>query len=268
MRTINLCADDFGHHPAVNQAILDLLGQGRLSTTSVITNAPFFEQDADKLKRWANYQRAGLHINLTEFNAISAGGRSVIQPLSSLVYKAYRGKLSTTAVAEEIEAQLQAFSNHFGVLPSYIDGHQHVHQLPTVRRALFQVYQRFYPQSSAMIRVSDQPFKITSLAQWRLGLKPMLVRLIGAKRLRRLLQRSGIPHNQSFAGIYHFKANEYRAYFQYFLRQLDHEGWLMCHPGATLITDDPIAKARVKEYAYLSSLAFNEDCNAAGIVLA
>lgn len=267
MRVINLCADDFGYHPAINQAILDLLGQGRLSATSVITNSSYWTLAASSLKRWLPYTQVGLHINLTEFEALSPGGRSVIQPLPQLMRKAYRTQLATTAVAEEIEAQLQAFVDHLGVLPHYIDGHQHVHQLPIVRRALLKVYARYYPDASALIRIPEQKWRATQLADWQIGVKPMIIKMTGAKRLRRILQNRCIPHNQSFTGIYNFKAKNYRSCFQYFLKQIDHEGWLMCHPAAALIENDAIAQARVQEYAYLSSLAFNEDCHTSGIML-
>ena len=268
MRSINVCADDFGYHPAVNQAILDLLGQGRLSATSVISNAPYWPDKTQSLRRWTDYVRIGLHINLTEFEPLSNGGRSVIKPFPKLVRQAYRSNLSTTAVAEEIEAQLQAFVDHLGMLPSYFDGHQHVHQLPIIRRALLSVYERYYPEGTALIRISRQPSNFLSRQGWRLGIKPLIVALTGAKRLQHILQQKRIPHNRSFAGIYNFKAKYYRHYFQYFLTQLEHEGWLVCHPAAALVPHDPIASARIQEYAYLSSLAFNEDCHSAGVVLA
>lgn len=268
MRTINLCADDFGYHPAINQAVLGLLSQGRLSATSVMTNAPYAERGATDLKRWASLARVGLHINLTEFEAASPAGRSVIQPLKSLMYQAYRRRLSSTAVAEEIEAQLQLFIDYFGQLPSFIDGHQHVHQLPGVRRALLNIYRRYYPDATALVRLPKQRLYGLHPRYWRLGLKPWLIRLTGAKRLGWLLTQNGIPHNTSFSGIYHFNSDSYRHYFQAFLEQIDHEGWLMCHPAATIVPDDVIANARVQEYAYLSSLAFNEDCHWAKVQLA
>lgn len=268
MRTINLCADDFGYHPAINQAVLDLLSQGRLSATSVMTNAPYTERGANALKRWVQLGRVGLHINLTEFDAASSAGRSVVQPLGRLMSQAFRRRLSSTAVAEEIEAQLQLFVDYFGQLPSFIDGHQHVHQLPGVRQALLTIYQRHYPDSTALVRLPTQRVSGLHPQYWRLGLKPWLIRLTGAQRLGRLLKQNGIPHNTSFSGIYHFKADSYRYYFQTFLKQINHEGWLMCHPAATLVPHDVIANARLQEYAYLSSLAFNEDCRGARVQLA
>lgn len=42
-------------------------------------------------------------------------------------------------VKQEIQAQLQWFVNNVGLLPTHIDGHQHVHVLPQVCEILAEV---------------------------------------------------------------------------------------------------------------------------------
>ena len=43
-RRIWLCADDYGISPAVNAAIRDLIGAGRINATSVMVVAPSFHR--------------------------------------------------------------------------------------------------------------------------------------------------------------------------------------------------------------------------------
>src|SRR6266849_5188270 len=68
-RRIWLCADDYGISPAVNRAIRDLIGRGRLNATSVMVTAPSFSAaEAQALADVAGPDRRaaiGLHVTLT-----------------------------------------------------------------------------------------------------------------------------------------------------------------------------------------------------------
>ena len=49
-RSITLCADDYGLHPAVDAAVQQLAESGRLSATSCMTTAPRWPEAARALR--------------------------------------------------------------------------------------------------------------------------------------------------------------------------------------------------------------------------
>lgn len=55
-------------------------------------------------------------------------------------------------IAAEITRQLDAFEEALGRPPDFVDGHQHVHVLPGVRRALLDILVRRYPAGSLYVR--------------------------------------------------------------------------------------------------------------------
>src|SRR5258708_31897158 len=69
LRKLWLCADDYGISPAVNRAIRDLIGRGRINATSVMVTTPSFSAaEAQALSDVAGpHHRAaiGLHFTLT-----------------------------------------------------------------------------------------------------------------------------------------------------------------------------------------------------------
>lgn len=65
-----LNCDDFGQSPALNQAIMALLEEGKVSSATIMTVAPGFEEAA----AWTAKRRqpnVGLHLTMTsEFEAL------------------------------------------------------------------------------------------------------------------------------------------------------------------------------------------------------
>ena len=107
--------------------------------------------------------------------------------------------------------------------------------------------------------------------QWGKGgyVKRLVIQFSGASAFKRLLVKNKIPHNTSFAGIYNFAhAIHYKRIFPQFLRQIQHDGLIMCHPGLDYsLGSDSIAKSRYFEYQYFCSDAFKEGCVAQGVVI-
>src|SRR6266481_5688318 len=69
LRKLWLCADDYGISPAVNRAVRDLIGRGRVNATSVMVTAPSFSAaEALALSGLGGPDRRaaiGLHFTLT-----------------------------------------------------------------------------------------------------------------------------------------------------------------------------------------------------------
>jgi len=140
-----------------------------------------------------------------------------------------------------------------GILPHFIDGHQHIHQLPIIRDALLAVYESVFSKHSCYIRVPIMKPPT---------LKSSIITFTGGLTLRKALMHRNIPHNTSFSGVYNFsKAKNYRRYFCRFLKNIQSGGLIMCHPGLPQKeNNDRIDNAREYEFNYLNSDLFLEDC--------
>jgi chitin disaccharide deacetylase len=247
-----LCADDYAYHQAVSDGILALLKAQKLNATSCMTNMPDWPRAAIKLKEIKEVQ-IGLHLNLTEGPALTPYFHP--QTINQLILKSHCRLLNKSHILAEITAQLNAFKKHLGRFPDFIDGHQHVQQLPIVRDALLSVYAEAFQDAACKpwIRVSSNGFW-RSLWQSRRCFKILVITLTGALTLKRRLNKRAIPYNTSFSGIYDFSLKPaYATQFSQFLTEIKPAGLIMCHPGLSASDEsDAIARAREREYHYFA----------------
>ncbi|MBE0532400.1 MAG: ChbG/HpnK family deacetylase, partial [Rhodospirillales bacterium] len=139
---VALCADDYGIAPGVGVAVRDLLARCRLSATSCMAASPHWPEEAAKLKALAGGDgsfEVGLHLTLTDQAPLGAMPRTAprgrLPSLPRLLGLAVSRTLDAAEVAAEMERQLDAFEAAWGGPPAFVDGHQHAHQLPVIRRA-------------------------------------------------------------------------------------------------------------------------------------
>ncbi len=256
MKQIILCADDFAYSPEISNSIITLAKQQRLSATSCLTNFPHWPTDAKKIQSLSNQISIGLHLNFTEGKALHPASQSQFDSIGQLIKRSFTKQVDKNLIQQEIIAQIEQFKKHFGQLPDFIDGHQHVHQLPVFRQALLTVYQGYYPNKEAMIRVSSNPL-IPALLQARHCPKLLIITLTGALTLKKSLIQLNIPHNKSFSGIYDLQPSNYGKHFARFLNEVNDSGLIMCHPGNHSNSNaDTIAKARQQEFDFLMSDEF------------
>lgn len=270
---IALCADDFALHPAVDDAVLRLARQGRLGATSCMTTSPRWAESARALRADAPPTLStGLHFNLTE------GHGGAAPTLVAVLRDTYARRLTAAGARERIVRQLDAFEQAMGRAPDFIDGHQHVHQLPGVRDALLDVLVERYggaADSSASASGSgSSPMPavratVPARRGWGAG-KAGVLAVLGGWWFRRRLDRLGIPHNTGFAGVYGFDAPAPADYGRHMDRWLagSPDGTLMmCHPATSIVAGDAIAAQRVVEFDYLSSAAFGDSLARHGVAL-
>jgi predicted glycoside hydrolase/deacetylase ChbG (UPF0249 family) len=254
MKRIVLCADDYGQNSAISQAIVELLEAKRLSAVSCMVTEPNWVIQAKNLAPFKEAIDVGLHFNLTEGKLLSPDF-SHSMSLNQLILKANFRILSKQAVVRELRAQLDKFVEAFNTLPDFIDGHQHVQQLPVVRDALFEVYEERLRPSGTYIRCTSTAAALKNM-QSVAYTKQLIIQLCGLG-FEQALVKQDIPYNQSFAGIYDFKHSyDYTQLFLRFLDQIADGGMLMCHPGLIGSNVDVIAAARHHEYNYFSSPQF------------
>jgi predicted glycoside hydrolase/deacetylase ChbG (UPF0249 family) len=252
LKTILFCADDFGMSPQVDAGILALAGQGRLSATSCMSRGPSFRLHAPRLLEQPI--ETGLHLNLTE--PFAANG--FCQPLTGLLRNSYLRRIDCSALASEIEAQLDAFETVLGRRPDYIDGHQHVHQFPVIRDCLIDILHRRYAGHLPWLR-STRRARLAG-APAALRLKAATIELLGGRAFTRLARQAGFRTNSRLLGAYGFTGGEtgYLAQLEHWLRDAEAGDLLMCHPAQGMTPGDPLGAQRDAEYAVLSGPALSE----------
>ncbi|HEU4643299.1 MAG TPA: ChbG/HpnK family deacetylase [Gemmatimonadaceae bacterium] len=129
-------ADDFGYSPGVTRGILEAHAAGTVTSTSIIANAPGFE-DAARRAREAPALGIGVHLNLVQGRPLARVPSLVNRrtgeflPIGALLARALARRVAPDEVAAECAAQI-ARVREAGIEPTHIDGHQHAHALPGI----------------------------------------------------------------------------------------------------------------------------------------
>jgi predicted glycoside hydrolase/deacetylase ChbG (UPF0249 family) len=264
---IVLNADDFGLAPGIDAAILDLLGRGRLSGVSAMTAAPLWEADGPQLARFAATADIGLHLDVTGVPALIRGGRPRNNGLpftfAEVQAAAWTGRIDSDAVLDALHAQWRRFRDVAGRAPSHLDSHLHVHQLTGIRRAVLAFVDSLSEGERPYLRTCvERPGTI--LRRNAHTPRALAFAWAGASLARGLRQR-GVATNDGFAGAYDFAAADYGMLFRRFLKHVRDRTIVVCHPGEGEAPGDPVAAARMREYAYLGGAQMPADLAAAGV---
>jgi predicted glycoside hydrolase/deacetylase ChbG (UPF0249 family) len=260
-----VCADDFGLSGGVNEAIVELVGRGRLSAFSCLVDAPAFRPDAARLASLAGRADVGLHLNFTE----RFGEHARRFSLPAMIGRAYAHLLVADAIRAEIRRQLDRFEDACGFAPHHVDGHQHVQQLPVVRAALLTELDARYRTARPWLRTGLPP-PAGGLSWFEADhLKPFVLGMLGARALTRAAAQRGFVTNRRLLGVYDFSGStaDYGARLGGWLAQAGDRDLLMTHPGQGEQAGDPIAAARRREYEVLGSAAFEQALAAHGVAV-
>jgi len=250
MAKVCYCADDFAMNPEISEAIVLLVQKGVLHATSCMTQSAYWPTAAQQLKPFLPHIDVGLHLNFTHlFDPPTSA-----YPLPQLMLKAWMRRLDPKIIQQSLEQQWNAFISEMGKQPDFIDGHQHIHQFPVIRDVLIEFITQHNFQG--WIRNLQHPLVISNYR-----IKTHLLAMLGASTLAETCKQKNIPQNQYFAGIYDFEDIHYAQLNQQWLMRAQDQLLIMCHPAIrALDPQDPIAAARVREFQYLSSSLFRDDC--------
>lgn len=264
---IVLNADDFGLAPGIDAGILTLLQSGRLSGVSAMTAGPWWAVDGPRLVPFTATADIGLHVALTEVPTVhpAVRWRRSTAPLTfaQVQAAAWTGRIDVAGVLDEVRLQWQRFRDVVGRPPSHLDSHQHVHQLPGVRRAVLAFLDGLPAGERPYVRTCVERRR-TILRRNVNNLRALAFARAGA-RLARGLRERGVATNDGFSGVYNFAAADYRALFRRFLKDVRDRTIVICHPAASDGPGDPLVAARRREYAYLASDQMPSDLAAAGV---
>lgn len=263
MTPLIMTADDYAQSAEIDNGILQLIAMGRLTATSCLVLSPRWPQAAKQLsKEVRDNADIGLHVDFTQFL------HDLTHRLGALIVKSTFRLLPISQVRRVIQKQLDAFENALGTPPDYVDGHQHVHQLPQIREALVEELLTRYGNRLPWIRVARPPLND--------GFKAMVIRCLGASALEKLALDNGFVYSKTLLGVYGFNANaaQYRQHLAGWLStaaELPSPIALMCHPAVGVASiaqsHDAILPARHMEYSVLSNTQFDKMLSDAGVRL-
>jgi hypothetical protein len=254
---IILCADDYAMSAGVSRGIAELAAARRLSAISALVTAARWPEDAEALLAKRGHLSIGLHLNLTLGPPLGPMPRlapfGAFPSLGQLAGRALLGLLDIAEVRGEVERQLDRFEQGLGFPPDHLDGHQHVHALPGVRRALIEAVAARYPRRPPLIRVPSSLGHALA-GPGRARAKAAAVALLGLG-LAGALRKAGLPANDTFAGFSRFNVAEpYERELRAAMRAPGQRHIVMCHPGhpdAELARLDPVVARRGMEYEVL-----------------
>lgn len=276
-----VCADDYGIAPGVSEGIIELIGEKRISATSCMMVGPFVDTAMNHLRRLQARVDIGLHLVLTFDHPLTALSQKTglvdncgkFYSFSRLLMNAYKGSIDYDAVSEEIAAQIDRFKSLMGHPPQYIDGHQHIQQLPVIREAVAKAaYDLTKSGHNIYVRVAALP------AAWlwtkalrhsrKVAFGNCMIALPG-KTLEPILNRAGIAHNRYLLGYYDYEGGEtFDAVVQLYLTlQPNTKDILFCHPGYVddeLRARDPLVDSRMDVLQFLRSSRCEELMNQSG----
>ncbi|MDA8231006.1 MAG: ChbG/HpnK family deacetylase [Magnetospirillum sp.] len=259
--TVTLCADDYGLAPGVSRAIRDLIVLGRLNATGCMTGSAYWPEAAKDIAPLADRADIGLHITLTEqrplgpMPSLAPGG--TLPTVESVIKRAVTGRLDRAEIAAEVNRQFDAFEAEMGRAPDFLDGHHHVHQLPTVRDVVLDVW-RDRMGGRGWVRSCWEP-PLAILSRRVDAVRALIISELG-RGFRRMLVRAGVPHNGSFRGVYDLSDRvPYGDLFRAFTDSPAPRTLVMCHPGFVddaLKAADRLTGQREVEFRFLAS----EEC--------
>lgn len=272
LRRLVVCADDYGISPAVSAGIRELVVKGRLSATGAMTSMPSWPAEAPALRELQGQVSVGLHLTLTDQTALgpipglAPTGR--LPRLPDLFRAAFSGRIDPDLVAIELERQLDSFESCLGRSPDFIDGHQHVHLLPGIRRAVLGLFGRRLDPSRCWLRdCTDGWMRIAARGQ---AAKAGFVAALGLP-LSLAAKRAAIPVNRGFSGFYDPARTPFIHSLGRMVAGAGDGHLLMIHPGhvdAGLVACDSLTTPREAEWALLATDDFPARLASLGFVVA
>ncbi|MEZ5654226.1 MAG: ChbG/HpnK family deacetylase, partial [Burkholderiaceae bacterium] len=148
----------------------------RINAVSVMVGAPAWARGVGTLGGLDPVRtEVGLHLDLTAHPLMLRRRR-----LPGLVAATYLGAADRHCIRAEIRAQLDRFEATVNAAPRYVDGHQHVHQLPLIREELLAELDRRYRGAVPWIRSTRRAPGMGAPMPPGLRFKAALIESLGA----------------------------------------------------------------------------------------
>ena len=230
-------ADDFGIHPAVNEAVHKAATEGILTSTSLMAGGDAFDE-AVEMARSMPSLGIGIHLTLvggikpvlppSEVPSLTWDNGVFCHDYGKLIVRDLEGKISLSEVYAEWDAQIQKIMNT-GLPVTHMDGHQHMHMWP-----------HFYPIAKDLakkyhiscMRVPDEDvlfgMKDGHIIRWaaKNGLSLL------SRMHRPDLKKNHIRTNDHFFGMLYGGHLSPERFAEFILQTKPGITEIMCHPSA------------------------------------
>jgi predicted glycoside hydrolase/deacetylase ChbG (UPF0249 family) len=137
-------ADDLGMDREVNDATFGLMARGRITSATILANAPATLEAARGALRFPRWS-FGVHLNLTQFEPLTGGAdaRALVDGRGRMSRANERATPARVRAAyRELCAQVERVAS-LGVRISHLDSHNHVHTRPAYFPVLKAIQKRY-----------------------------------------------------------------------------------------------------------------------------
>ena len=266
-------ADDLGISFDVNRKIEECINRGVVTSTSLLVNAPAFEDGVRIAKQYSNVS-TGVHLNLIEFSPLTNDDVfkkfGIVGPDGNFIEGAVfvadcNDKQLQQAIFEEWDAQICRFKAT-GIVPTHIDSHEHTHAIASLQDVLCKVMdkhgikrvrRKMIPSIRLMIKMRKHPDSVK--LDKSMAVTPIKHNVF-YRRIRLFIEKyQSARWNRQMSKRYLMTDSFYAFRFFYSSGNIIHLGRkveLMCHPGHMcyqLETDSLLNDINWKKNIYLTS---------------
>jgi chitin disaccharide deacetylase len=233
-RRLIVHGDDFGLSERVNEGIVEAHRDGILTSTSVIASGAAF-QHAIGLSRATPTLDVGVHLTLVDERPVTAANviRTLIdnngrfhREVGTFMRRYLVGSISLDEISRELDSQIGKVIAQ-GVRVTHLDGHQHLHMVPTIRRVVGVLAQKY---AIPFIRYPKEAFKLYMLQDRRGMIR--LPQLLVLNTFCSFARTSDARRADHFCGFF-FGGRLTKENLMKVLKRLPPKGTceVMCHPG-------------------------------------
>ena len=204
-------ADDFGISKTINDAIIEGIENGVLSSTSLIANAPFFDDAVSKFKQLKKTVDLGVHLNIFEFKALQQPIKKnsplydkngfFRQSFLQMLINSYNENFLLD-VEKEFRLQIEKISQHFEI--SHIDSHVHIHSISNIFKIVCKLAKEykieFVRTQYEKPYISSDLKKIFSL-NYPLNMTKLCILNFFTILNRKTLKQQNLKTNDNFIGV-------------------------------------------------------------------
>lgn len=245
-----ITADDLGLDPKRDEGILAAHAASGISQASLMVAGPTARAAAESARKAG--LALGLHLDLTELPT-SADPKSVPTLLNENGEKLGKhglrkalaeGSIDLAHIEIEALAQIEAFAELTGAPPTHIDGHQHIHIVPSIAPVLAKVMKQAGVRTTRIPEQRHVNVQDPQAAEFYRGVSAQ------ANAARQVYSAFGIRSTEAFEGLdrmgFASSADGLRA------AVLAHPGGvsveLMCHPGYCGVSHDDFNRSPAREH--------------------
>ena len=230
-------ADDFGIHPAVNEAVRKAATEGILTSTSLMAGGDAFDE-AVEMARSMPSLGIGIHLTLvggikpvlppSEVPSLTWDNGVFCHDYGKLIVRDLEGKISLSEVYAEWDAQIQKIMNT-GLPVTHMDGHQHMHMWPHFYPIARDLSKKYH---ISCMRVPDEDvlfgMKDGHIIRWaaKNGLSLL------SRMHRPDLKKNHIRTNDHFFGMLYGGHLNPERFAKFILQTKPGITEIMCHPSA------------------------------------